>query len=191
MNTIQFTVLKLINGLWGKLKIHWQRYKLNEIRSHLGSCGKNVSFSLDCVFVSPSSIFLGDEVIIGPGAWFSAVNTYIQVGNKVMFGPHVGIIAGDHNTNVLGTYMFDVMEKCPENDQPVVIEDDVWVGFRAIILKGVTIGRGSIVAAGAVVNKDVPPYAIVGGVPAKIIKMRWNEEEILEHERLLSSNYHQ
>jgi acetyltransferase-like isoleucine patch superfamily enzyme len=102
-----------------------------------------------------------------------------------MFGPQVGIIAGDHNTSVIGAYMYDIHEKRAEDDQPVIIEEDVWIGFRATLLKGVTVGQGSIVAAGALVTCDVPCYAIVGGVPAKVIKMRWNEAEIREHEHKL------
>ena len=68
-------------------------------------------------------------------------------------------------------------------DQPVVIEDDVWCGANVTILKGVTIGHGSVVAAGAVVTKSFPPYSIIGGIPAKLLKMRFTEEEIKEHER--------
>jgi maltose O-acetyltransferase len=56
--------------------------------------------------------------------------------------------------------------------KPVIIEDNVWIGYRVIILPGVRVGRNAIIGAGAVVTKDVPPYAIVGGVPAKVIKMR-------------------
>lgn len=82
--------------------------------------------------------------------------------------------------------MFDVKEKKPENDLKVIIEDDVWLGTGAIILKGVTIGRGSVIAAGALVTKDVPPYSIVGGLPAKVIKMRFSEQELKEHKRLLN-----
>ena len=67
-------------------------------------------------------------------------------------------------------------------DQPVVIEDDVWVGANVTILKGVTIGHGSVVAAGAVVTKSCPPYSIIGGVPAKLIKMRFTDDDIKEHE---------
>lgn len=71
-------------------------------------------------------------------------------------------------------------------DQPVVIEDEVWCGANVTILKGVTLGRGSVVAAGAVVTKSFPPYSIIGGVPAKLLKMRFTPEEIEMHERKLN-----
>lgn len=66
-----------------------------------------------------------------------------------------------------------------------MIEDDCWIGANVTILKGVTIGRGSVVAAGAVVTKSCEPYSIVGGVPAHLIKMRFTSEQIVEHEKLL------
>ncbi len=70
----------------------------------------------------------------------------------------------------------------------VIIEDDVWVGFGAIILSGVKIGKGAIIAAGSVVIKDVEPYSIVGGNPAQFIKYRFNKEEINRHEKKLYQN---
>jgi acetyltransferase-like isoleucine patch superfamily enzyme len=96
------------------------------------------------------------------------------------------MMGGDHNTSQLGKYMFDVTEKLPENDVPIIIEDDVWIGTGAIILKGVTIGEGAIVAAGALVIKDVPPYSVVGGIPAKVLKLRFTEDQILEHKKNLN-----
>jgi maltose O-acetyltransferase len=102
-----------------------------------------------------------------------------------MFGPQVAVIGGRHNTSVVGRFMIDVTEKRPEDDLGVVIQDDVWVGARAIILRGVVIGRGSIVGAGALVTKSVPPYAIVVGVPARVVRFRWDVETILEHEAAL------
>ena len=69
-----------------------------------------------------------------------------------------------------------MMEQGFEEERPVVIGNDVWIGDRVIILPGVHVGDGSILAAGAVVTKDVPPYAIVGGVPAKLIRMRKNDD---------------
>src|SRR5690606_3728643 len=103
--------------------------------------------------------FCGDFCVFG-------VNERIKIGNDVMIAQAVTIRDTDHCFNRL-----DVpMNLQGITTKPVTIEDDVWIGHGVSILKGVTIGSGSIVSAGAVVTKDIPPYAIVGGVPAKIIK---------------------
>ena len=96
------------------------------------------------------------------------------IGNDVMIAENATIVTGDHRIDILDKPMIAVeeSEKLADNDQDVVLEGDNWIGTRAIILKGVTIGKGAVVAAGALVTKDVPPYAIVAGVPAKIVKMR-------------------
>ena len=112
----------------------------------------------------------------------------LTIGNYVVFGPAPTLLTGDHRTDVVGQYMFDVREKAADSDMPIVIGDDVWVGAHVTILKGVTLGRGSVVAAGAVVTKSFPPYSIIGGVPARFIKARFTPEEIVEHERLLYGN---
>ena len=130
-------------------------------------------------------IEVGDDVSIGAGAVMLATRSRIIVGSKVMFGPHVMIIGGNHNTTLAGRFMYDVQEKRAEDDQDVIIEDDVWVAAGVTILKGVRIGRGAIVAAGAVVNRDVPPYTVVGGVPARIISTRFDLETLMEHEAAL------
>jgi len=150
-------------------------------------CGKNVMFYPTSSDIFYRHIYVGSNVFIGPGASFMAYISRIKIGNKVMFGPNVTIRGGNHSSHIIGKFMSDYQtsEKLPEDDQQVVIEDDVWIGTGAIILKGVTIGRGSIVAAGAVVTKDVQPYSIIGGVPAKLIKYRWNTDGILQHEAIL------
>jgi acetyltransferase-like isoleucine patch superfamily enzyme len=131
------------------------------------------------------TITVGNDVYIGPGALLSAPNSTITIGNKVMIGPKVNFVTGDHNTSQIGCFMYDVHQKIPENDMPIIIEDDVWIGVGSTILKGVTVGRGAIVAAGAVVTRDVPPYTVVGGVPATTIRLRWPIETIIMHEALL------
>lgn len=132
------------------------------------------------------NIEVGDYVSIGSGAIFLASDSKIIIGNKVMFGPRVTVVGGNHNTRVVGKFMYDVLEKNPEDDIDVRFEDDVWIGSGAIILKGVKVGRGSIVAAGAVVNKDVPPYTIVAGIPARPIKTRFEKlATLLEHDASL------
>ena len=96
---------------------------------------------------------------------------------------------GDHRIDVVGKHIYEIghEQKLPENDQDVIIEEGVWIGCNVTILKGVTIGRGSVIAAGALVTKNVPPYAIVGGVPASIIKYRFNNDDIEKHERILQN----
>ncbi len=89
--------------------------------------------------------------------------------------------------DLIGKHIYEIGEdeKLPENDIDVFVGDGVWCGCNVTILKGCHIGRGAVIAAGSVVTKDVPPYAIVGGNPAKLIKYRFSEEQILEHERVL------
>ena len=131
------------------------------------------------------NIYVGDDVNLGLRPTIIAGRSTVRIGSKVIFGPEVTVIGGGHNIAQLGRFMADVTEKRPGDDRGVVIEDDVWVGARAIILRGVTVGRGAVIGAGAVVTHDVPPYAIVVGNPAHVLRFRWGIEEILEHETQL------
>jgi len=129
-------------------------------------CGKGVNVECGAEFGSGKYITLGDRSGIGENAILAGE---VRIGNDVMMGPRVACIARNH-----------AFDRCdiPMNQQgysqmkPIVIEDDVWIGYGAIILSGVTIGRGTIVAAGAVVTKSVEPFSIVGGNPARVIKKR-------------------
>lgn len=103
----------------------------------------------------------------------------------MIFGPAPTIVTGNHRIDVIGKPIIDVHEKLAENDETVVIVDDVWVGANVTILKGVTIGRGSVVAADSVVNKSTPPYSISGGIPTKTIRFRFTIDQIIEHEKAL------
>lgn len=149
-------------------------------------CGKHVYLRPSCSDLKGLwNMTVGDYTSIPKGATFYCTEASLTIGKKVIFGPHPTIITGDHRIDVIGKYIMDSKEKLPENDAPVVIEDDVWTGANVTILKGVTIGRGSVIAAGAVVTKSFPPYSVIGGVPAKVLKMRFSEKEIEEHEEKL------
>ena len=130
----------------------------------LASCGKKVNIEKGAVF--SAKVSLGDYSGIGINAHISGTCT---IGSYVMMGPNVTIITRNHKHDDLQQPM---MFQGFEEEKPVVIGDDVWIGERVMIMPGVHIGKGSIIAAGAVVTHDVPEYAVVGGVPAKIIKMR-------------------
>jgi maltose O-acetyltransferase len=133
-------------------------------------CGKEVNIEHGVDFDSAAAIEIGDRSGLG-------INSLIGVttiGNDVMMGPEVMIISENHNFSELGKPM---TLQGIESPRRVVIQDDVWIGARAIILPGRKIGKGAIIAAGAVVTKNVPEYAIVGGNPARIIRFRKNELE--------------
>lgn len=106
-------------------------------------------------------LVIGDDSFVNNGTILSA-STEIRIGNRVNIAPHCVLIDNDFH----GTAERDAAPKMA----PIVLEDDVWLGTRVTVLKGVTIGRGSVVAAGSVVTKDVPPGVLAGGVPARVIK---------------------
>ena len=115
-------------------------------------------------------LIVGDDVGIAQNC-FIQVRGRVTIGSHVMFGPNVSIFSENHGFNSLDSPMISQ----PTIRGEVIIEDDVWLGTRSVILSGVRIGTGAIIAAGALVNKDVPPYSIVAGVPGKIIKSRLND----------------
>ena len=119
-------------------------------------------------FYSGKQISIGDNSGIGFRAHLSG---RITIGRDVMMGHDCIIWTLNHGFDRCDIPM---TEQGFYPEEPVTIGDDVWIGARVIILPGVNIGSHAIIAAGAVVSKDVPEWAIVGGVPAKVIKMRKN-----------------
>lgn len=123
-------------------------------------------------------IIIGDNVSFSDFGHIGATH-YVKIGNNVLFGSKCYIT--DHNHGIYHGNNSSNPEVSPimrqlTIDQKVIIEDNVWIGDNVVVLPGVTIGRGSIVAANAVVSKDIPAYSIAVGIPAKIIK-RWNEHQ--------------
>jgi maltose O-acetyltransferase len=109
--------------------------------------------------------FCGERCIFG-------VNEKITIGEKVLIAPHVTIRDTDHRSAEIDV---PIIEQGIETS-PVDIGDNVWIGHGAIILKGVKIGAGAIIAAGSVVNKDVGKNTIVGGIPARVLRLRLEEK---------------
>lgn len=148
--------------------------KLLSVKQH----GDKVRFGCGVRFVGVSNILLGSDISLGENSFLMCTRANIVIGDHVMTGPNVTMITGGHRIDIPGRPMTSITnsEKLPENDQDIVLEGDNWIGANATILKGVTIGEGAVVAAGAVVTKDVPPFSVVGGVPATVIKMRFNND---------------
>jgi len=135
------------------------------------SSGRNVNVEHGAYFGSGRLVEIGDNSGIGVDCHVPA---NIRIGNNVMMGPEVLIIGRNHRFNDVGIPM---RLQGYEDALPVVIEDDVWLGARVIILSGIRIGGGAVIGAGAVVAKDVPPFAICVGNPARIIRLRNDSKE--------------
>jgi maltose O-acetyltransferase len=133
--------------------------------------GRNVNVEHGAYFGSGCLVEIGDNSGIGVDCHVPA---NIRIGNDVMMGPDVLIIGRNHRFDDVNIPMrLQRFKDAP----PVVIEDDVWLGARVIILPGIRIGRGSIIGAGAVVTKDVPSFAICAGNPARVKKFRNDAKE--------------
>ena len=184
--------MNIYGHLWNAMHFFgkaWHYIERMLLKRMVASCGENVSFPHD-VKLHGYNLHIGNNVALGAGSLFMCTRAPIYIGDNVMFGPRVTVITGNHRTDYVGKYMIDVKDpdKLPENDQPVVFEGDNWIGANATILKGVTVGRGSVIGAGAVVTKDVPPYSIYVGVPQTRTMRRFDEQQIEAHERILQEN---
>lgn len=137
-------------------------------------------FTNDCSALSKDLLareysFCANGCLVGPK---------VELGAYVMLGPRVMIVGDDHVFDKAGTAIIFSGRPAKRN---TLIDRDAWIGAGSIVMAGVTVGRGAIVAAGSVVTKDVPPYEIHGGVPAKKIKDRFaTEEERERHDRMLN-----
>ena len=170
--------MKYIIGLLKNLKNQFEQIKLKNM---FKKCNKNNYTRLNFGHLSPDSfkrIKIGDctygnlNILDYNDGCKLEIGSYCSIANDVVF-----VMGGNHRADTISTYPFRSMfvggiTSYSKGD--IIIEDDVWVGYGVIILSNVKIGRGAIIAAGAVVTKDVPPYTIYGGNPAKFIKNRFS-----------------
>lgn len=127
--------------------------------------GNGINIEKGADFGTGKGIILGNNSGLGINC---KVRGPLEIGDNVMMGPDVTILTHTHNINRIDIPM------CKQGSlvKGVTIGNDVWIGMRSVILPGVRIGNGAVIGAGAVLTKDVPDYAIVGGVPAKVIRYR-------------------
>lgn len=169
--------LKKLRDLYLK-KIVWRRYQI----------GENFHAARGVFLWARNKIIIGDNFYIGK---YSVIESDAVIGNNVLIANHVSLVGRyDHNYNQIGTstrLSKQIREQDYDwkgKDLKIVIEDDVWIGLGTIVLSGVVIGEGSIIAAGSVVTKDVTPYTIFGGNPAKKIADRFScEDDLIAHKK--------
>ena len=166
------------------LYVLYRRY-IGFPKKAFGYLGEDVSLVPPLTISNPENVYLyGHNVIFG-GVILNARSRFVMKHNS---GAAQGftVVGGNHPQRI--GYLFGQTKKSAtevsELDHDIIVEEDVWIGVNVTLLAGVNVGRGAVVAAGSVVTKSVPPYSIVGGVPAKFIKFKWTIDEILEHERI-------
>lgn len=140
-----------------KARAFWAKHIVNH-------CGKNVNIERNAMF--------GPETKIGNNSGIGInceVYGPVEIGENVMMGPEVVIYTSGHNYSRTD---IPIMQQGSTDKKAVKIGNDVWIGRRAIIMPGVSVGDGCVIGAGAVVTHDVPAFTVVGGVPAKVIKER-------------------
>lgn len=142
-------------------------------------------------YTTAANLFNISQVSVGKGTYGPLYvlthgnDAKLEIGSYCSIGPQVAfVVQSDHPLNHLTTYPFKVMNGLAQYEAiskgNIVVEDDVWIGLRAIILSGVHIGRGAVIGAGSVITHDIPPYAIVTGVPGRVVGTRFSEEVVTE-----------
>jgi acetyltransferase-like isoleucine patch superfamily enzyme len=169
------TFIRVLKGLY-----------IGFIRRKFGYVGHDSWLSPSGKYYHCQKIKVGNNVYVGPRAIVSATEG-LSIGDGVIVGPELMVMGGDHNFKRVGYRLNQVSEG--GINKPVAIENDVWIGGRVVILKGVTIGEGAIIGAGSVLTKDIPPYCIFAGNPAKKIGVRFNTQELKEHLKKIGSKY--
>ena len=160
-------------------------HRLYSVQSKNVRIGKRVHIGLWTACWAPKELIIEDDVYIGNHC---TIQVDGRIGRYTMIANNVGIVGRlDHDFREVGKpvrYATWVGDRTDQNAGPerVDIGTDVWIGYGAVILSGVSIGRGAIIAAGSVVTKDVAPYSIVAGVPAKKIGHRFTPDEAAMHE---------
>mgnify|MGYP002518667337 CR=1 FL=1 len=162
--TLYVLLVKHLPSNKGKVHLGQQKIRQWCCKGFMDHVGKNANIQKNAI--------VGRRVSIGDNSGIGAhcvVPDHVTIGNYVMMAPNCYFVTKNHAFDRTDIPM---EQQGYTETKPIVIEDDVWIGYGVIVLPGVTVGTGAIVGAGAVVTKDVPPYAIVGGNPARVIKYR-------------------
>lgn len=153
------------------------------LRSDFGSCGKNTVIQNPLRIYEPKSVYLAENVKISAGmSILNSPTEKVIIKRYSAIAANCTIVPGSHRSTVTIPQFLLGPSHINDKTSNIIINEDVWIGTNVTILSGVEIGRGCIVSAGSIVTKSIPPYALVVGTPAKIIKVKFSIDQIIKHE---------
>ena len=176
-NTHPLRMLKALRSFSNQYYVDWKKV--------LGACHETAFIENPTKIIGPQNVYMEEDTCIRTAFISTPICKFVikkhsaaAAGFKVLTGNHMRLV-GRFYRSIKQT------EKIEGFDKGVVVEEDCWIGTNVTLLQGVVVRRGTTVAAGAVVNKSTLPYSIWGGIPAKLIKVYWTIDQILEHEKQL------
>lgn len=169
-----FQTLRGLYSQWGGLR-NKDKYGRLGRASYIGSGST----------LATRNMFLDDFTVVQNQNNFISLGGQLEIGKYSVISSGCTIVASSHVLTVGVPFYVSTQYHINDIDSKVIIKEDVWVGAACVLLPGCTIGRGAVVGAGCIVKKNVPPYAVVVGVPAKVIASKFTKEQIIAHERIL------
>lgn len=183
-STLKSLMPKSVYSFLLSLKHQTQRFNLK--KNEFGYYDATARVDLPIYITHRHNVFVHKNSYIGANSTiFCALAKFILKEGSGSAG-NLTVVTGNHQ-RIVGKFHRQITnaDKSADMDKDVIVNEDVWMGLNVTLLSGVEIGRGSTIASGAVVTKSMPPYAIIGGVPAKVLKFYWTIDEILAHEKKL------
>ena len=178
-----FRPLQMLKALYAFTSMYYVDW-----RNKLGYCHETASIGNPTRIVGPQNVYMYEDTAVKKALIMTPTKKFIM---KKHSGAAAGlVVATGNHMRVVGRFYHSIKEeeKTEGYDNDIIVEEDCWLGANVVLLQGVVVRRGTTVAAGAVVNKSTLPYSIYGGVPAKLIKVYWTIDQILEHEKHLYPN---
>lgn len=163
----------------------YRKWRANKLYARMGKCGKGVYVGFPNMISRPELLFMDDFTRILNGSKLILTKGRFIVMRGGGISVNLTVVTDNHTPTVGVPYYFTGNLHMNDKSADIVVEEDCWLGANVTLLIGARIGRGAVVAANALVNKKVPPYAVVAGIPAKVIGVKFSFEQVLAHEEAL------
>lgn len=183
MGKMKYTPMRIMRHVKYMFDRYWEERKVKQLR--LGLYGKHAKLVLPAVISNPSHVFLHDYTRIHrQSIIYNYTGKFIM---KEYSGASIEllVVTGNHRPTVGIPHYMLPLSRINDKETDIIVEEDVWIGARVTLLAGAHIGRGTVIGANSLVNKEVPPYAVAVGSPVRIVASKFTLEQILEHEKAL------